>query len=61
MLMQCHIKFNWGKIFNYLYEIDIFRNPSQKYLGVLMCDCFKFGCHNDTLSLIPSRCIRFYA
>ena len=37
---------------NYMLEIDILRNDSQKYLGVLRGDFLGFGCpkrHPDTL------------
>ena len=35
-------------MFNYMLEIDIFRNSSQKVLGVLKGDICGFGCPNDT-------------
>ena len=40
------------KRFNYLLEIDILRNSSQKVLGVLRCAFEEFGCpkrHLDPL------------
>ena len=40
------------KRFNYMLEIDILRNCSQKYLGVLRSAFYGFGCpkrHPDAL------------
>ena len=35
MINQCHGNYKEMKIFNYKLEIEIFRNFTQKYLGVL--------------------------
>ena len=52
------------KIFNYKLEIEIFRNSTQNYLGVLRGSFQEFGCpkkHPDALlaktmqSFIPSH------
>ena len=35
IIKQCHGNYKAMKKFNYMLEIGIFRNPTQKYLGVL--------------------------
>ena len=51
-IKQCHGNYKDTKKFNYKLEIDIFRNSTQKYLGVLRGSFSGFGCpkkHPDAL------------
>ena len=51
-IKQCHGSYKEKKKFNYKLEIEIFRNLTQKNLGVLRGSSYGFGCpkrHPDTL------------
>ena len=52
IIKQCHGNYKEMKNFNYKLEIEIFRNSTQKNLGVLRGSFYGFGCpkrHPDTL------------
>ena len=52
IIKQCHGNYKEMKKFNYKLEIAIFRNSTQKNLGVLRGSFFRFGCpkrHPDAL------------
>ena len=52
IIKQCHGNYKEMKKFNYKLEIEIFRNSTQKYLGVLRGSFQGFGCpkrHPDAL------------
>ena len=43
------------KIFIYMLEIDFFRNPSQRILGILNGDFWGLGCLNDAQAHSPQK------
>ena len=52
VLIQCHWNYMERKTFNYMLEIDILRNNSEKHLGVLRGAFSGYGCpkrHPDAL------------
>ena len=53
IIKQCYGNYKEIKKFNYKLEIDIFRNSSQKHLGVLRGSFDGFGCPVPILNNNP--------
>ena len=59
IIKQCHGNYKEMKIFNYKLDIDIFRNSTEKKLGVLRDSFQVFGCpkrHPDALLAKTMHC-----